>query len=272
MYLCDIHSHTKISPDSKAELSDTARAAIDAGLREFCVTDHCDLLGPKGQVRQSGFDWPAAKEQYRAVKAALDGSLILRFGLELGSAPFDPEKARAILAQGGEELDFVLGSLHNWIGAEEGRDFCYSDFHDSPDLGRRAIENALDHTWTLVTKCPDCYDSLAHIVYPLRYIHRDGIDLSLADYEERVRAIFTEVAKTDHAMEVNVYRGQDLDSWPPLLRWFKECGGRLVTLGADAHRAGDVAKGIPEALVMVQAAGFDCVTTFAGRRPVLHKL
>ena len=63
MYLCDIHSHTKLSPCSSAELSDTARAAIDAGLQEFCVTDHCDLLGVHGESCAQ-FDWPAAKELY----------------------------------------------------------------------------------------------------------------------------------------------------------------------------------------------------------------
>ena len=48
MYLCDTHTHTKISPDSKVELADTARAAIAAGLRAFCVTDHSDLLALDG--------------------------------------------------------------------------------------------------------------------------------------------------------------------------------------------------------------------------------
>ena len=271
MYLCDIHSHTKISPDSKAQLRDTAQAAIDAGVQEFGVTDHFDLLGLDGKPL-TVFDWPGAKEQYRAVKAELGDRLVLRLGLELGSATYDPEGARAVLAQGGEELDFVLGSMHNWIGEEKNLDFYFSDYHDNPELARRALEGALEHTWTLVTQLPDCYDSLAHIVYPLRYIHRDGVELSLADYEERVRAIFTQVAKTDHAMEVNVCRGNDLDSWPPLLAWFKECGGRLVTVGADAHRPQDVARGIPQGLEMIKAAGFDCVTTYEGRRPVLHKL
>ena len=237
MFLCDIHSHSKISHDSKAELFDTAQAAIDAGLQEFCVTDHCDLLGLEGEP-VTGFDWPAARAQFRAVKAELGDRLTLRLGLELGSAVSDPDEARAVLAQGGDELDFVLGSIH---------------------------------TWTLAAKLPDCYDSLAHIIYPLRYIHRDGLDLTLADYEERVRAIFTEVAKTDHAMEVNVCRGKDIAPWPPLLRWFRECGGRLVTVGSDAHRPEDVAKGIPQALDMVRAAGFDGVATFAGRKPILHK-
>ena len=206
MYLCDIHSHTKISPDSQAQLRDTAQAAIDAGLQEFCVTDHFDLLGLDGKPL-TAFDWPAAKEQYRGVKEELGDRLVLRLGLELGSATYDPVVARDVLAQGGEELDFVLGSMHNWIGEEGNLDFYFSTYQDNPELARRALEGALEHTWTLVAQLPDCYDSLAHIVYPLRYIHRDGIELSLADYEDRVRAIFTQVAKTDHAMEVNVCRG-----------------------------------------------------------------
>lgn len=271
MYLCDIHSHTKLSPDSKAELLDMAQAARATGLQEFCVTDHCDLLDLDGNP-QTSFDWPAAKAQFRAVQKELGDGLTLRLGLELGSAPYDPAVARDILAQGGSELDFVLGSLHSWIGMEDNLDLSFTDFHGNPALARKAVELTLTHTWTLVNRCPDCYDSLAHIVYPLRYIHRDGISLTLADYEGEVRRIFTEVAKTDHALEVNVCRGRDLDCWPPLLRWFKECGGELVTVGADAHRPQDVGKGIPQALELIQAAGFGCVTTFAGRKPVLHKL
>lgn len=271
MYLCDTHSHTKISPDSQAELSDMAEAAIRAGLRELCVTDHFDLLGLDGKPR-TAFDWPAAREQYRAVKAREGDRLTLRLGLELGSAPCDPEVARAALAQGGEELDFVLGSLHNWIGMEGGIDLGSSDYRGNEPLARRAVEHSLDYTWTLVKELPDCYDSLAHVIYPLRYIARDGVELSIGDYEDRVRAIFTQVAKTDHAMEVNVRRGKDLAPWPPLLRWFRECGGRLVTVGADAHRPQDVAKGIPQALEMVKAAGFDWVTTYERRKPVLHRL
>ena len=271
MYLCDTHSHTKISPDSKAELSDMARAAVAAGLRELCVTDHCDLLDLDG-TPVTAFDWPAAREQYRAVRASLGDRLTLRFGVELGSAPYDPNTARAILTRGGDELDFVLGSLHNWIGAEGNVDLGSSSFSGNPGLARRAVDAALASTWTLVTQYPDCYDSLAHIVYPLRYIRRDGIDLSFADWEDRVRAIFTEVARTDHALEINTRRGRDLDFWPPLLRWFKECGGELVTVGSDAHRPEDVAKGVPEALELLRAAGFSHVATFAGRRPITHSL
>ena len=162
-------------------------SALDAGLREFCVTDHCDLLDLDGRPTAS-FDWLASKRQFHDAQAQFGGRIVLRLGIELGSAPYDPETARAVLAQGGEELDFVLGSLHNWIGMEGGRDLYYSDYGRDPALARKAVESTLAHTWTLVTQCPDCYDSLAHIVYPLRYIRRDGVEMSLADYEEQVRA------------------------------------------------------------------------------------
>lgn len=271
MYLCDMHSHSQISPDCDVPLAEMVRAAARAGLREFCVSDHHDLLDYYG-VPAGPFDWPAAKEQYRAVKAALGDSLTLRLGLELGSAPYDPDAARAALAQGGEELDFVLGSLHNWIGFHGNDLLDTTSYQGNEPLARRAMESTLDHTWTLVTQLPDCYDSLAHISYPLRYIRGDGIDLTMEDYEERVRAVFAEIARTDHAMEVNVWAGRDLASWPLLLSWFKECGGRLVTVGADAHRPEHVAKGIPQALEMIKTAGFDHVTTYERRKPVLHKL
>lgn len=271
MYLCDVHTHTLISPDSRARLSDMIASAEAAGLQELCVTDHCDLLDFEGKP-VTAFDWPAALDQYHQAQAALRSPLDLRLGIELGSAPFSPAAARDILAQPGDELDFVLGSLHNWIGVHGSGDLYFSQFGGDPALCREAVEHCLDKTWSLITQCPDCYDSLAHIVYPLRYMKRDGMDVTLADYEERVRAIFTEIARTDHALEVNVCRGKDLDCWPPLLDWFRQCGGQLVTVGSDAHRPDDMAKGVPQGLDMIRAAGFDHVTTFRRRKPVLHRL
>ena len=267
MLLCDSHFHTLISPDSKAPLADMARAAAEAGMRDVCVTDHCDLFDYYGKpVTQ--FDWAAAMEQYHAALETLPRGLSLRLGLELGSAPCDPDTARRILREGGGELDFVLGSLHNWVGLEDNRDLYFSDFTNNPELCRKAVENSLQYTWSLVTDYPDCYDSLAHIIYPLRYIERDGQHLSFDLYEEQVRAIFTRMAQTGHALEVNTCRGTSVEVWLPILRWFKECGGELVTLGSDAHRPKDMAKGIPQAAELLREAGFRYATVFARRKPI----
>lgn len=271
MYLCDIHTHSCISFDCEAPLRDMAEAAISAGLDELCVTDHCDLLDASGRPNLS-FDWEGAKAQYRSVLPAVEGRLTLRLGIELGSIAYAPDTARSILAQGGSQVDYVLGSVHNWIGAHGDRDLYYMDYTDDPALCREAMDNALNSTWQMVTRCPDCYDSLAHISYPPRYMRRDGQNFSLESCQEQIREIFTAVARTDHALEVNTWRGQDLAVWSFLLRWYRECGGRYVTLGSDAHAPGDVARGIREILPVIQAAGFDHVTTYEKRAPVLHRL
>lgn len=270
MNLFDSHTHTRVSPDSKASLAEMAQAAIAAGVHTLHITDHCDLLDYDGHPVTS-FDWPAARAQYHAVKAQTEGRLALHLGIELGSITFAPEAARRIIAEGGEDLDFVLGSSHNWIGAHDNREMYFFDF-SLPSLAREAVETYLAQARELVCHYPDCYDSLAHIVYPLRYIRRDGQDLSLDDYEDEIRDIFTRIAATDHALEFNTYQGKDLAIWLPLLRRFKECGGRFVTLGSDAHRPEDMAKGIPEAMELLRAAGFDRVTTFVRRQPVEHHI
>ena len=270
MYLVDCHSHTDISPDSKAPLSSMADAAMKQGISTLFVTDHCDLLDYEGNP-QAPFDWPAALERFHRVRAETEERLELRLGLEVGSIPSAPSSARRIIEKGGQDLDFVLGSSHNWLGSHGNREMYFTRY-DSEQLARDAVECYLEQARTLVFEYPDLYDSLAHIVYPLRYIRRDGFDVPLFDYEPLLREIFTGLARTDHALEVNTYRGKDLPNWPPLLRLYKECGGRYVTLGADAHVPEDVGKGIPEATEMLLEAGFTTVTTFVRRRPVEHKI
>ena len=48
MYLSDYHTHSRLSFDAHAPLSELAEAAADAGLDELCVTDHFDFLDENG--------------------------------------------------------------------------------------------------------------------------------------------------------------------------------------------------------------------------------
>ena len=83
MYLCDFHTHTRVSFDSEAALSEMMEAARRAGLQELCITDHCDLLDGDGAPTPT-IPWPEALEQYRQRGAS---PVTVRLGLELGSAP-----------------------------------------------------------------------------------------------------------------------------------------------------------------------------------------
>lgn len=262
MYLTDFHCHSVLSPDGHVPLAEMAAAMHAAGIQEMCITDHCDLLAEDGTPRPY-YDWVPVLAQFRETMAAHGPRPALRLGIELGSAPFDPAAARAILDR--PELDFVLGSLHNWSPASGGTDFYYTRY-DSDAICAKALEDYFTSMASLVA-LPDCYDSLAHLIYPLRYMARDGRSISLSPYEARIRSILTAVAQSGHALEINTYVGRTVTDWAPILAWYKECGGEFITLGADAHDPQHAGAGIPAAYALIEAAGFRYVTVYRQRKP-----
>ena len=73
MYLSDYHTHSRLSFDAHAPLSELAEAAADAGLDELCVTDHFDFLDENG-VPAEGYDWAPAVMAYMAGFQAMSSS------------------------------------------------------------------------------------------------------------------------------------------------------------------------------------------------------
>ena len=119
---------------------------------------------------------------------------------------------------------------------------------------------------------PDCYDVLGHIIYPLRYMHRDGQSITLAPYRDRLAHILEQVIAAGRSIEVNTCRGVTVEDWREILTLYRDLGGTLVTTGSDAHFPADVAKGVREACALLQACGFDRVTVYTRRQPELHRL
>ena len=263
MYCSDYHTHSRLSPDSDTPLEQMAQAAVDAGLDELCVTDHCDLLDVHGTPARH-YDWPPAVAQYREVVPQFAPKLTLKLGLELGMAHLDPEAAKAIVSR--PEVDFVLGSIHNLRPEKGGIDFYYVPYPDEA-----ACHAALDDYFTSMAVLAGApyYDVLAHVIYPLRYM---SFPISLERYYGRIRDILRTAVENGRGMEVNTYRGRTIAEWEPILALYRECGGEILTVGSDAHVPSGVGKGIREALELMAHCGFRYVCTYDKHKPVFHKL
>lgn len=267
MYLVDFHTHSLCSPDSDAPLADMVRAAADAGLSQLCTTDHFDLLADFGGPAEDP-DWGAITGQYEQVLRALPRGVTLRLGLELGSGHLDLDRARRVLSQA--PLDFVLGSVHNQSPEAGGTDFYFLKY-DSPAFCYDALDNYFASMAELAPL--DCYDSLAHVIYPLRYMcRRDGQNVTLDRYWDRMGDIFQKAAETGHALELNTERGKTIADWKPVLELFRARGGELVTLGSDAHSPKDVGSGIAQAQALLRACGWKYFTVYQNRKPQQIKL
>lgn len=267
MMLLDTHSHSRVSFDGRDSRRELALSALDAGLDLLCVTDHYDVVNERSELVPA-YDWaPARREHAEAIRALPAGApLRLLYGLELGNAPACFDAAAAALAE--EGLDFVIGSMHNASARLGWVDWYYVDYHENKALALRHLEDYFDSLTALIEW--GNYDTLGHLAYPLRYMRdRDGLDLRLSDFRERYVEILRRNAERGRAVEVNTNRGRDtLTDYRDLLLDWKALGGEHVTVGADAHWAEDLGKGIREALDLIKACGFEYVTYFEKRKPV----
>lgn len=262
MFLSDYHSHSLVSFDGKFPMSDMAQAAVDAGLNELCITDHCDFLDENG-VPVRTYDWAKALDQFEAaVPFHSREGFSLRLGLEFGMPYLDPAAAERICSQ--PLLDFVLGSVHNQSPELGGIDFYFADYSTAA-----ACREALDDYFASLALLAetDFYDVLAHIIYPLRYMKPADGPVTLAGYEERLEALLRTAIARGKGMEVNTWCGRTLADWLPLLKLYRSLGGEIVTVGSDAHAPGNVGKGIPQAFDLLREAGFRYVTVFRRRKP-----
>lgn len=268
MFLGDLHTHSLCSPDGAFSMLDMARAAARAGLTYLCITDHCDLLDLNGTFTPR-HDWAPARAALAQAKGCLPAGLELSMGVELGEAYEDPDTARAILAAA-PQLDLVIGSVHNFHAIMGRQDFYNADYQSS-EMCHAALDDYLSSLEALAG-LPDCYDTLAHILYPLRYMRQAGQDVSLTqgDYPGRLAVILGQVARAGKALEINTWRGQTVEEWEPLLRQFKSLGGEYVTVGSDAHHTRDVGAGVREAYELMRACGYRYTAVYKQRKPCME--
>lgn len=261
--MLDCHLHSLVSFDGHNSRAEMALASQAAGVTGLCFTDHYDVVNEKNELVPH-YDWAPARQAHQAARAAVGPDFFLGYGLELGNAPADFAASEEALREPG--LDFILGSIHNASRALNFQDVYYVNFTNL-ELCRLYLEDYLSSLEELMDWGQ--FDSLAHLPYPLRYmVQRDGQPVDLRDYEERISELLRRVVRTGKALEVNSARSETLmPEYGWLLERYRDLGGTLVTVGTDAHRASDVARGLREAYALVAAKGFSHITYFEKRQP-----
>ena len=152
-----------------------------------------------------------------------------------------------MLAQG--SFDRVLGSLHSVVRHDELVGVSQVLYTEDPhEVVREYFADLL-----AMVEGSAVFEVLAHCDFPRRYWPRSLGGYDEADFEEEYRAVFTALARTGRTLEVNTT--SPLAS-SRLLGWWRDCGGRSVSFGSDAHLPWLVGQRFAEARAVVTAAGF----------------
>ena len=277
MIQADMNMHTWFSTDSEACPCDMADEAVRKGLKTICFTDHFDKddleWGEEGI-----FDVDAYFVEMQKLQEEYAGKLNIRIGIELG--------LRTYLKDYYEELtkkypfDFVIGSVHNvpYKKAAEGN-ILYTDpaaeklFTDRTDKEayRLMMEPTLENVRT-----SDCFQTLGHLDYVVRYGKNKEKEYSYTDYADIIDEILKLLIEKEKGLEVNSaglkYGLPFAHPHPDVLKRYRELGGEIITIGADAHKPEHIAYDFAKAEEILKSCGFKYYTEFFEQKPVFKQL
>ena len=269
--LYDIHMHSSFSTDSDAPMQSMAQTAIRQGLSGICLTEHMDLDYP-GKYHPSDpntftTDPEKVHQEVCRLRAHFDEKehpLWIGFGLEFGMQAHLSDRFSEIADR--FPLDFIIASQH----LVNSQDPYYPDSWENQkpeDLIDRYYRELLSN----LKRMRD-WDTLGHLDYIIRYIPGQGDSVydSMARHSEVIDEILQYIISCGKCLEVNTagykYGFMQPHPAPEILRRYYELGGRLLTIGADAHRPEHIAFAYDKAEALLRSVGFTDYCVFEGRR------
>ena len=277
MIQADMHMHTWFSTDSEACPRDMADEAVRKGLKTICFTDHFDKddleWGEEGI-----FDMDAYFVEMQKLQEEYAGKLNIRIGIELGFRTYLKDYYEELTKK--YPFDFVIGSVHNVPYKKDAEgNILYTDpaaeklFTDRTDKEayRLMMETTLENVRT-----SDCFQTLGHLDYVVRYGKSREKEYSYTDYADIIDEILKLLIEKEKGLEVNSaglkYGLPFAHPHPDVLKRYRELGGEIITIGADAHKPEHIAYDFAKAEEILKSCGFKYYTEFFEQKPVFKQL
>lgn len=264
--LWDTHMHCMFSGDSDANPEDMILSAIKKGLSGICFTDHQDF-----DYQENPGEFDLDVDAYHARITQLQkkySSFPILWGIELGLQPHTVDKNRSLTQH--YPFDVVIGSSH----CVRNIDVYYPSFYE----GRSEDEAYLDYfEYALENAKSDAdFDVYGHLDYIVRYGPNRNTFYSYEKYKDIIDEILRTLIQKGKGIELNTagfkYELGHPNPTEDILKRYRQLGGEILTLGADAHKPEHVAYDFDKVPAILKDAGFEYFTVFKQRKPEFVKL
>ena len=260
----DTHMHSNFSGDSDSTPESMIEAAVCKRLSGICFTDHMDYDYPFHPQKPVVFEFDADEydRKVHALQRQYADRLPVLFGIELGLQPHLAGKHAQLLQA--YPFDFVIGSSH----VVHGKDPYYADYYE----GRTEDEAYLEYFHSILEniRAFGNFDVYGHLDYVVRYGPHKNANYSYEKYAEVIDEILRQLIRLGKGIEVNTagfkYGLGHPNPCEDILKRYRELGGEIITLGADAHQPGQVAYCFEKLPQLLQSCGFSYYTIFKNRK------
>ena len=265
MFKCDYHTHTRFSYDGadNSTPDSLCLAAIERGVTDLAITDHFECNW-RDEAAYPPYDADHAYSEIMAAKEKYKDKLNLTYGIEIGQANQYPEEAKKLLSS--HDFEFVIASLHNLRGTP---DFYFWDFkkvfEDTPPayIGN-CFERYIDELCEVID-CLDKIETVAHLTYINRYIAMSGNSYDFMKHSDKMEKLFKKMIVRDIALEINLstlWKGLGFPMpHQEILSLYRECGGRLITVGTDSHSPSQIGACVEEGFDLLRTVGLNEILT-----------
>ena len=284
----DYHLHCEYSDDSNEPMENQIQKAITLGLDEMCFTDHVDYGikrdwdDPEGIIIRHAIehgkevDLVLANVNYQKYFTALNmyqkkyaSSISIKKGLEFGIQSITVDAYEKLYASYQDDLDFILFSMHQVNNLE----FWTQDFQKGKTQKEYNDEYYKEIYQTM--QMFHHYSCLAHLDLLARY-DENGI-YPFENEKDIIAEILKYVIRDGKGIEINTsswkYGLKDTQPSRAILKLYKDLGGKIITVGSDAHETKYLASHIKDAYAILKnEIGNNEICTFDHMQPIFHKI
>ncbi len=262
----DCHVHTNISHDGISSIEEYLKYASTIGVDEITFTEHYDdYTGLETKLKT--LDVLDYYNKYLSHKN--DDLLKTNFGIEIGLQPDLVSKIESMAIQ--YPFDFIIGSSHITCKKDMAMDKSFFEGYSRKEAYLRYFKEVLQNI-----KLYNQFDVYGHLDYVVRYGGYDSKKIEYSEFKEVLDEILINLIKKDKGIEINTSGIRyGLGSPHPnidVIKRYKELGGKIITMGSDAHKIQDLAKNFDEAFDILEDVGYEEIAIYHNRTPDFVKI
>jgi histidinol-phosphatase (PHP family) len=258
----DYHVHSYYSNDSQCPMEAMLEQAIAIGLDELAFTDHVDY----GVKTIAECDYEAYFAELAGLREKYEGKLNIRAGIEFGMQLQTMSRYHQDFND--YPFDFVLLSSHQI----DGKEFWDNEYQEGKTQAE--FHNAYyEEIYKQVCQYKD-YSVLGHLDVIKRYDRQGNYPDALI--LPAVEKVLCQVIADGKGIELNTscfhYGLPDLTPSRAILELYHRLGGKVITIGSDAHNTSRLGEKIGYAKQVLADIGFRQFCTFEKMKAIYWDL
>ena len=249
-------------------ISDIFPSAIPGGgVDEITFTEHYDIYdGLDTKLKTLDVDYYL--NEY--IDKTKNSKIRTNFGIEIGLQPHIKDIVSSMVSK--YDFDFIIGSSHITCKKDMAMDNSFFEGLTRYEAYLNYFKEVLEN----IKIYDNEFDVYGHLDYVVRYGGYESKYIEYEEFKDILDEILITLINKNKGIELNTsgirYGLNTVHPNIEILKRYKKLGGKIITVGSDAHKADDLARDFDLALDILNSIGFDSVAIYHKRKPEFIKI